>query len=179
MSKCLQQLQESNPSLLLTGASLRKAERDAFYVPAIAEAIASVLLNPTNPDIERLSRLAAWETQDDEKSTGSDVASTDMSFDEVCQALEQRIRLVISQPERCDETEPIAVSQCEGSSVSESCSIDWGLLQEDIPVHPNDGSQCVTNHKPSVLNRPTPTYQDPRKLLYASSEEESDGYIDL
>lgn len=43
ITSCLRSLQRTNPTLLLTAQQLKRVERDAKYVPAVAGAIASVL----------------------------------------------------------------------------------------------------------------------------------------
>ena len=63
MTKCLLQLQKTNPSLLLTTSELRKVERDARYVPAVAMALSSILTKSiTKPDPTVLDRIVKWET---------------------------------------------------------------------------------------------------------------------
>lgn len=47
VTQCLQQLQKTNPNLLLTASELRRAECDARYVPAVSLAIASILSKST------------------------------------------------------------------------------------------------------------------------------------
>ncbi len=48
LTDCLRKLQASNPTLLLTAGELRVAERDARYIPAVSEALSSILLRSTN-----------------------------------------------------------------------------------------------------------------------------------
>lgn len=61
LDQCLRQLQKSNPSLLLTASQLRKAERDARYVPAVSSAIASVLSRSVSLDKASLTaRVRKW-----------------------------------------------------------------------------------------------------------------------
>jgi hypothetical protein len=63
LTKCLLQLQKTNPSLLLTTSELRKVERDARYVPAVAMALSSILTKSvTKPDPTVLDRIMNWET---------------------------------------------------------------------------------------------------------------------
>jgi hypothetical protein len=63
MTNCLSQLQKTNPSLLLTPSELRKAERDARYVPAVALALSSILTKSvTEPDPTVLDRIQNWKT---------------------------------------------------------------------------------------------------------------------
>jgi len=65
VTMCLRQLQKTNPSLLLTTLELRKAERDARYVPAVSLALASILTKAvTSPDPTVLERIQRWDTSD-------------------------------------------------------------------------------------------------------------------
>jgi len=120
------QLQKTNPSLLLTTSELRKAERDARYVPAVALALASILTKSvTSPDPTVLERIQKWNsagpaipsrvvTLNDDSSELSQHSSSSSQnkanrqgkeFNtEIVESLglliEERLRLVISQSEK-------------------------------------------------------------------------------
>lgn len=68
LTECLRKLQTSNPSLLLTAGELRVAERDARYIPAISEALSSIMLRSKNIDgVDSLLRdkIQKWNSEDD------------------------------------------------------------------------------------------------------------------
>jgi hypothetical protein len=50
---CLRNLQKTNPTLLLTAQQLKKAERDARYVPAVASSIASIISRSENTEFQQ------------------------------------------------------------------------------------------------------------------------------
>jgi hypothetical protein len=196
VTKCLQQLQENNPSLLLTGAGLRKAERDARYVPAIAEAIASVLLNSFRPDPARMNQIASWQANPDDdapvkavsQSQLSDSTAAEVTAEVLCRSLEKRIRFVLEQPERTkSRTETDAESVGGKSAVSDRyplspMEIDWNLLDEDrdedLDEDLEENKKQQTEGVAGSTDKPMPAYQDPRDLLYASSDDDCDGYED-
>ena len=45
ITSCLQRLQKSKPSLLLNGSQLKKTEREVKFIPSVATALASIVLN--------------------------------------------------------------------------------------------------------------------------------------
>jgi len=52
LNACLRSLQKTNPSLLLTCAQLKNTERDVLYIPKIASALSSMLLNSKLTDLK-------------------------------------------------------------------------------------------------------------------------------
>jgi len=131
VTKCLQQLQKTNPSLLLTTSELRKAERDARYVPAVSLALASILTKSvSNPDSTILERIQQWGSipkapvpstvvVSTEESSQLSVASSNESKNDHVQhgnefstesveqlglLIEERLRLVIAQSEKKKST---------------------------------------------------------------------------
>ena len=51
--ECLRSIQKTNPSLWLTAHQLKKAERDAQYVPAVASSLASIISRSTDSDFRK------------------------------------------------------------------------------------------------------------------------------
>ncbi len=95
LSACLRSLQKSNPSLLLTPSQLKKTERDVLYVPAIATAFSSMIMNSRNVVLrdEWLSYVQTEDELSDEKSTSN---LTEM---QLTRCLEDRIRKSLSSHE--------------------------------------------------------------------------------
>jgi hypothetical protein len=61
VTQCLQQLQKTNPSLLLTASELRRAECDARCVPAASLALASILSKSTLIESRQfINRIQGW-----------------------------------------------------------------------------------------------------------------------
>ena len=52
LNACLRSLQKTNPSLLLTAAQLKKTERDVIYIPTLASALSSLILNCNDDDLK-------------------------------------------------------------------------------------------------------------------------------
>jgi len=75
LTNCLRQLQKTNPDLLLTAHELRKVERDARYVPAVASALASILSKSSTPNKKGsiLWRIKNWRL--DEEVTTEDAST--------------------------------------------------------------------------------------------------------
>lgn len=114
MTRCLQQLQKSNPELLLTASELRKAERDARYVPAVALALSSIITKSvTKQDTPFLiERIQSWSknsiyqnyvTPSDQtkiKDQSPEEENLSMrSVEEISSSIEGRLRLVLSLSE--------------------------------------------------------------------------------
>lgn len=53
LMECLRGIQKTNPNLLLTAQQLKKAERDARYVPAVAASIASIISKSTDSQFQK------------------------------------------------------------------------------------------------------------------------------
>lgn len=128
VTKCLQQLQMTNPDLLLTAQELRKAERDTRYVPAVAQALASIFAKSVNgPDPVILDRIQNWgnrsfSTLPSAVVTLNDQSSHDLDDEESFEApktesplpsiksisllIEQQLRFVVSQSEM-EKTKPV------------------------------------------------------------------------
>jgi hypothetical protein len=65
LTECLRKLQGSNPALLLTAGELRVAERDARYIPAVSEALSSILLRSTDAaEVDNLlhDKVQKWDS---------------------------------------------------------------------------------------------------------------------
>lgn len=98
LTECLRQLQKSNPGLLLTASELRKAERDARYVPAVSSALASILLK-TNGNDDILGRIRNWSTVVDNEDESSSLTSDQPNrgtIQGLGSLIEERLRLVLS-----------------------------------------------------------------------------------
>ena len=149
---CLRQLQKTNPSLLLTTLELRKAERDARYVPAVSLALASILTKSvTSPDPTVLERIQRWDTSaaaaipsnvvtlsdncSQHSTSHSSVASSNdgreqgkklstTSVESLGLLIEERLRLVLAQSEK-KKTKAAATSAKQPKTENE------GVDQED------------------------------------------------
>ncbi len=62
ISSCLQSLQISNPSLLLDANQLKKTERDVRYIPSVAAALTSMVLNCEDVEAKQnmMSMIKSW-----------------------------------------------------------------------------------------------------------------------
>jgi hypothetical protein len=101
MTRCLRQLQTTNPNLLLTASELRVAERDSRYVPAVAEALALILANAvSNP--APVEQILEWDT-----ATDGSMSSKSSSDAKVLGTLiEERLRLVLAKPRKSSRKKP-------------------------------------------------------------------------
>lgn len=109
ITQCLQQLQKTNPNLLLTAAELRKAECDSRYVPAIALALATILSNSTSDTDETcVEQIHSWDETystvsksfhkiEHKESVGLTTDRTPM----LSMSIERRLRLVMLQSTKC------------------------------------------------------------------------------
>lgn len=70
ISSCLKNLQKSNPSLLLTASQLKKSERDSRFLPSIAEAMTSMVMNCNDNEIQEdmLGILRGWKEHTSQES---------------------------------------------------------------------------------------------------------------
>lgn len=170
LTKCLQQLQKTNPNLLLTASELRKAERDARYVPAVSLALASILTKSvTNSDPSIIERIRRWDSNRTIPAnivTMSDNSSANVADEQervfqgrgfhsedvesIGKLIEGRLRLVLSQPQKSNRTTTAKKKADEQevekeSDTSEASSLDLHLPSVDIPWHlldqDNDGSK--------------------------------------
>lgn len=186
----------------MTGAGLRKAERDARYVPAVAEAIASVLLNSFRPDSARINQIATWQANPDDDApiqavsqsqlpgSAAAAAAAQVTSGVLSRLIEKRIRFVLAQPQRSKLNTATEVESVGGqSTVSDRYplspkEIDWNLLDEDLDGdRDSDFDQITTSTKnksggiaTNTSDKPMPAYQDPRDLVYASSDDDCNGY---
>lgn len=85
--ECLRSIQKTNPSLWLTAHQLKKAERDAQYVPAVASSLASIISRSTDSDFrESMTKMirrfggSGMNNSDnsDEESLGEDIEAGSM-----------------------------------------------------------------------------------------------------
>lgn len=110
MTRCLQQLQKTNPMLLLTASELRNAERDARYVPAVALALSSIITKAVtikNSGIIELiqgwSNLSftpnsvALSNQTNDKDLPPEKEHETTSVEDISNCIKGRIRLVLSR----------------------------------------------------------------------------------
>jgi hypothetical protein len=110
ITRCLQQLQKTNPMLLLTASELRKAERDAKYVPAVAIALSSIVTKAvtiedrgiieliqgwSNPSVTPNIAALSEKTKNNEQPPEKEGFTT--SGEEISNHIERRIRLVLSR----------------------------------------------------------------------------------
>lgn len=152
LTKCLQQLQKSNPNLLLTAAELRRVERDIKYVPALSLALASIVSNAVGParDPQLKQQILSWRTQggpsnnnnhnaaevssrqdQETQETGSTEPHEESEVEQMGRSIEERLRLVLSKPEEKGKKnkaskkarEEIVQEETEGET-SEVSSID-------------------------------------------------------
>lgn len=64
ITSCLQRLQKSKPSLLLNSSQLKKTEREVKFIPSVATALASIVLNCDNSEQKKdmMNMMRAWQT---------------------------------------------------------------------------------------------------------------------
>jgi hypothetical protein len=158
VTQCLQLLQTTNPNLLLTASELRKAERDARYVPAVSLALASILTKSViDPDPTIVERIRRWDTSIDiptnvvslsadyesprspssNKSERPGKGFNTVDVEALGMLIEGRLRLILSQqPEKVkakkkNENDEEESKTSEASSLdSSSLNIDWDLLEK-------------------------------------------------
>jgi hypothetical protein len=151
---CLQQLQKTNPNLLLTASELRKAERDARFVPAVSMALASILSNSVTPRTEMIDNIQSWDeskmpivvsasqSQEEEEDEDEDQhSSRDNQVKALASLIQNRFRLVLSQsgktkPRQAKANKKSQLSQESDASESQSLGqapgiINWDLLDQD------------------------------------------------
>jgi hypothetical protein len=141
LTECLRKLQKSSPGLLLTAAELRKAERDARYVPAVSSALAMILCKSQNPDSALvISGIRSWsEVREQEVELGEaagqeetiDTPSHREQVEELGPLIEERLRLVLSHggKRKTNEEESGSVAESrEDGSQEES----WEVEMDDI-----------------------------------------------
>lgn len=90
ITACLRSLQRTNPTLLLTAHQLKRIERDAKYVPAVAGAIASVLCRSNQVGLfeHAMDFMSEWD--DDVKNLG--IASFDQFIDPSRKAIAKSVQ---------------------------------------------------------------------------------------
>jgi hypothetical protein len=159
-----------------------------------------VLLNSSRPDLARINQIAAWQANPNDdayvqavsqsQQSDSSSAAAQVTSEVLCRSIEKRIRFVLAQPERTKRcTEPDVESVGGKSAVSDRyplnpMEIDWNLLDDDLDGdRDSDFDENTTAKKQESggvdtgsADKPMPAYQDPRDLLYASSDDDFDGY---
>lgn len=158
VTECLRQLQKTNPSLLLTALELRKAERDARYVPAVALALASIVTKSVmNPDPAIVERIRQWQPASDRptnvvtlsadeasphslspiESKRSGKAFNTAEVERLGMQIEGRLRLFLSQPggaaqdkKKREKIEEEGTTSEKRSPESAAMHIDWDLLDK-------------------------------------------------
>ena len=108
--ECLRQLQKSNPGLLLTATELRKAERDARYVPAVSSALASILCKPSHESQALLDSIHQWSeakyaAPNEHAEVAVDLRLDHEKIQELGAFIEGRLRLVLSHGGKKEATE--------------------------------------------------------------------------
>ncbi|KAL7576516.1 hypothetical protein ACA910_018015 [Epithemia clementina (nom. ined.)] len=93
ITRCLRQLQTSNPTLFLTTKQLKTVERNVQFVPALAQAVTSIVTNSTSkhPVVDRY--LEKIRRGSDEEDTSNDTTT----FSLLQSLVEERLRRNISQ----------------------------------------------------------------------------------
>jgi hypothetical protein len=143
LTECLRKLQKSNPGLLLTAAELRKAERDARYVPALSSALATILCKSQNADLAVLRGIRSWGEVGEpevelelgeatELEETIDTPSHREKIEELGIMIEGRLRLVLSHGGKRkrneeDESGSVAESRQDGSQEQR-----WEVEMDDI-----------------------------------------------
>jgi hypothetical protein len=141
LTECLRKLQKSNPGLLLTAAELRKAERDARYVPAVSSALATILCRSQNADPALISGIRSWneDVREREVELGEateqeetiETPSQREQIEELGTLIEGRLRLVLSHGGKRktneEESGSVAESRQDGSQEQR-----WEVEMDDI-----------------------------------------------
>jgi len=102
VTKCLQQLQKTNPCLLLSATDLKKAERDAIHIPAVAASLASILTKAGPNSQESLDTILAWNTS---RQT-IPALSERIAAEELTRSLECRLRQCLVETKQTTSTKP-------------------------------------------------------------------------
>jgi hypothetical protein len=140
LTECLRKLQKSNPGRLLTAAELRKAERDARYVPAVSSALAMIICKSQNEipglirGIRRWSEVREREVElveANEQEETIDTPSQREQIEELGTLIEGRLRLVLSHGGKRktneEESGSVAESRQDGSQEQR-----WEVEMDDI-----------------------------------------------
>jgi hypothetical protein len=106
LRECLRSLQVTNPELLLTPQQLRRVEREARYVPAVAWALSSILCKTEDNEFQErlLTRIGSWREQPAESqqsALGALLGSGSLLAVEtsISPLLEQRLKLSVAKAE--------------------------------------------------------------------------------
>lgn len=113
VTKCLEQIQKSNPSLLLSAVQLRRAERDVVHIPAAAASLASILCKASTSNRGILERIASWGHSERAGSpqTQPSFSQEELGLADIAQSIENRLRWVLTEPKGSPSSpEP---SQCD------------------------------------------------------------------
>lgn len=159
---CLQQLQKTNPNLLLTASELKSAERDARYIPATSSAISSILCKSKNKkSVEAATlKIRSWGLSEAGTSDESESVSTrgttnqQLQVESVGRLLEARVRMVIAREGTKKKQE---LEQHDGESqydTEDALGVDSyvGGLANELPreVSPIFGSQSPSQEEDST-----------------------------
>jgi len=140
--ECLRSIQKTNPSLLLTASQLKRAERDARYVPAVASSIASVIVKSENTEFARsmAAIVRGWATATSiNSSSGHDHGHGNEEEDD---------DETNSKAESDDWS--LELEQQEGQS---SNQVDIVNLQENVDTIPGNVEQRVQELSTNIEDR--------------------------
>ncbi|CAB9511646.1 expressed unknown protein [Seminavis robusta] len=84
LRECLRSLQKTNPDILLTAQQLKRAERDARYVPAVAASLASIISKSTDSSFRSsmTELIREWDSSRAQAEGDGGVDGADGSDDE-------------------------------------------------------------------------------------------------
>jgi hypothetical protein len=141
LTQCLQQLQKTNPNLLLTTAELRKAECDARYVPAVSLAVATILsTSKIIADETIIARIHSWDTSNTIRSNmmpsnASIYTNTALSHNvqALSSSIERRLRLVLANSIKNTGTRHLKDSNVDEKENGQSCRASISPAVGDSP----------------------------------------------
>lgn len=102
LNACLRSLQKTNPSLLLTAAQLKKTERDVIYIPTLASALSSLILNCNDDGLKQdwLSKLEFSEESEMDDQSQTEKLNGGKAHMDLTHILEDSIRGSLLNHER-------------------------------------------------------------------------------
>ena len=142
LMNCLRQLQKTNPDLLLTAHELRKVERDARYIPAVASALVSILSNSSSPKKKSslLCCIKSWGTSQkdtaDEDSTGTldtgssgDTSPASANILKIGGLIEGRMRQILVQKPKAKKNQTDNENELEEEGLqAEESEKEWDSI---------------------------------------------------
>lgn len=187
-TECLKSLQKTSPGLLLTANQLKRLERDAKYVPAIASAISSVICHSRQRGFhnDSLDIVFGWNNNGNPdarsvnggKREDSEEDGREMELQAIRLILQRRLRFVVSDElKRAREEEEKERKRIERKEIlAERARVQSKkkkiLVQSDGTM--SDCLQSCTSSESSIQCRQAIEKLSPKKVQRSDSFESED-----